>query len=84
MAEMKPSDNKGQESPLEKAVQTGNPVLSLIDAGKPLYHPTDAEPQMNWEGKTGRINVGGGAGIPGGYSVKLNPEGENSVEFYRD
>jgi hypothetical protein len=89
MAGVKPLNNGGAEginegrpeSPLEKVAQTGKSPCKPIAIG---YHPTDAEPQMSWEGKTGRINIGGGAGVPGGYSIVLNPEGENSVEFYRD
>ena len=87
---MKPLNNTGAEgitkgmpeSPLE--IQVEKLGLGPTTAGKPLSYSTNPESRMRWEGKTGFIDVSGGAQVPSGYSIKLNPEGENSVEYYRD
>lgn len=84
MDEIKPPDNKRPESSIDNLAETITP--SLISNSPPAKepHPTDAEPKMRSEGKIDYVEVGGGARVPGGYSIRVNPEGENPVEFYRD
>ena len=57
-------------------------LLDSLEQQIPTYHPTDAEPKMIWDPETGRgyIEVGG----EGGYSIELDPKGENKVYFGRD
>lgn len=92
MIDIKPNNPpaKGNGNSIENIVGGSKVPLNLL--GSPTrqmdYHPTDAEPEMRWgTDGTGHIDVGGGAGVRGGYSIIPNPEnpdGESSVVYYKD
>lgn len=81
MGEMRPKPS--DDSSIDRLLSSIENLPSLLGSLEQQV-PTDAEPKMRWDRETGtgHIDVGGGSEVPGGYSIKLNPEGENSVVYY--